>query len=86
LDTLDVSVRDYEPRLALDGGEDGLVFYRAVAGKWGAALRGGGALLFECGAGQAGDVRAILAENGFGALTAIRDTGGIERVVAGRKV
>ena len=49
---LDVSVRDYEPRSALDGGADGLDFYRAIAARWGAALRLGGALLFEVGIGQ----------------------------------
>jgi release factor glutamine methyltransferase len=85
LDTLDISVRDYEPRLALDGGEDGLLFYRAVAGKWGGALRGDGFLLFECGAGQAADVRGILEKSGFGGVTVTRDTGGVDRVVVGQK-
>ena len=47
--TLDASVRDHEPRLALDGGEDGLKFYRAVLGGWKSLLRQSGWLLFEVG-------------------------------------
>ena len=47
IDGLDVSVREYEPRMALDGGEDGLDYYRAIAAKWKPALRLGGALIFE---------------------------------------
>lgn len=80
---LDVSVRDYEPRSALDGGADGLDFYRAIAARWGAALRLGGALLFEVGIGQAGDVGAILAQNQFEQIQTFQDTQGIGRVVEG---
>lgn len=80
---LDVSVRDYEPRSALDGGADGLDFYRAIAAQWGAALRLGGALLFEVGIGQAGDVGAILAQNQFEQIQTFQDTQGIGRVVEG---
>lgn len=80
---LDVSVRDYEPRSALDGGADGLDFYRAIAARWGAALRLSGALLFEVGIGQAGDVGAILAQNQFEQIQTFQDTQGIGRVVEG---
>ncbi|MBQ2062686.1 MAG: peptide chain release factor N(5)-glutamine methyltransferase [Oscillospiraceae bacterium] len=80
---LDVSVRDYEPRLALDGGEDGLDFYRAVCGKWRQALRTGGRLYFEVGAGQADPVLRLMREVGFGDIQVIPDTGGIPRVVFG---
>lgn len=80
---LDVSVRDYEPHLALDGGEDGLDFYRRVAAKWGNALRLGGTLVFEVGAGQAADVERILAENEFINIASYQDTRGIWRVVEG---
>lgn len=45
--------RDYEPHMALDGGADGLDFYRAVTQKWKSALRLGGSLIFEVGIGQA---------------------------------
>jgi release factor glutamine methyltransferase len=85
LSALDASVRDYEPRRALDGGADGLGFFRAVAEKWRPALKSGGYLLFECGAGQAGAVRDILRENGFEDISSARDTIGHERVVGGRR-
>lgn len=81
--TLDSSVKDYEPHLALDGGEDGLDFYRAVASKWKGALRIGGRLLFEVGMGQAPDVELILGQNGFEDVHSVRDTQGILRVVSG---
>ncbi len=81
---LDRSVRCYEPALALDGGEDGLDFYRAIAGQWGRALRPGGRLLFEVGQGQARAVAALMTQNGFQDLEIWRDTAGIERVVEGR--
>ena len=80
---LDVSVRDYEPHSALDGGADGLDFYRSIASRWGTALRLGGGLLFEVGIGQAPDVEYILAQNGFEAIQTHRDTQGIWRVVEG---
>lgn len=80
---LDNSVKDYEPHLALDGGEDGLDFYRAVASRWGKALRQNGKLLFEVGIGQASQVEMILAENGFVDIKTYQDTAGIWRVVEG---
>lgn len=80
---LDRSVRDYEPMLALDGGADGLDFYRAVCSKWGSALRLGGKLLFEVGYNQVGDVELILAEHGFEQILTHRDTADIWRVVEG---
>ena len=80
---LDVSVKDYEPHLALDGGTDGLEFYRAIAEKWGNALRLDGTLVFEVGVGQVGDVEMILAKNGFTDIKTYQDTAGIWRVVEG---
>lgn len=80
---LDVCVRDYEPRSALDGGADGLDFYRAIAQNWGAALRLGGSLLFEVGIGQAADVAGLLARNGFENIRSFQDTQDIWRVVEG---
>ena len=62
---LDTSVRDWEPMLALDGGEDGLVFYRSVLQNWKSVLKDGGWIIFEVGEGQAADVRALLLEAGF---------------------
>jgi len=80
---LDVSVRDYEPHLALDGGEDGLDFYRAVCGKWRQSLRTGGALCFEVGIGQADPVLRLMRSVGFGDIQVIPDTNDIPRVVMG---
>lgn len=83
IDGLDASVKDYEPHIALDGGEDGLDFYRAIAAKWKSALRLGGALLFEVGIGQAPQVEDILAQNGYENIQTAQDTQGIWRVVEG---
>ena len=83
IDGLDVSVREYEPRMALDGGEDGLDYYRAIAAKWKPALRLGGALIFEVGLGQAEAVEDILEKNGFEEIKSSSDTQNIARVVEG---
>ncbi len=80
---LDASVRDYEPHLALRGGEDGLDFYRSITEKWTAALRVGGRLLFEVGIGQADEVLRIMRGVGFGDLEITPDLNGIPRVVEG---
>ena len=80
---LDVSVRDYEPHMALDGGADGLDFYRAIAEQWRTALRLGGSMLFEVGETQAPEVGLILGKNGFEQIETYQDTAGIWRVVEG---
>ena len=80
---LDVSVRDYEPRMALDGGEDGLKFYRSIAKKWKCALKPGGKLIFEVGYDQAQAVRDIMARNGYQDLQTTMDPGMHWRVVEG---
>ena len=59
---LDPDVRDHEPRVALDGGADGLIFYRRIAAAVGPFLKPGGKLLLEIGSTQDADVRALLAE------------------------
>lgn len=81
--SLEVSVRDYEPHLALDGGEDGLDFYRSISALWKKALRTGGRLYFEVGIGQADAVLRLMRSQGFGDLEVVRDSGGIPRVVYG---
>lgn len=78
---LDVSVRDYEPHLALDGGPDGLAFYRSIAEKWRNALRPRGRIFFEVGVDQSMAVGRILRENGFGEIESSTDRNGIRRVV-----
>ena len=83
LEKLDPSVRDYEPMQALDGGEDGLSFYRAVSDRWKAALSPGGKLAFEVGWNQAPDVEYILRRQGFREIHTVQDPGGNWRVVEG---
>ena len=81
---LDPSVRDYEPHIALDGGQDGLDFYRSITRQWTPSLLPGGALLFEVGAGQAQAVARLMEETGFRDITVTPDTHGIPRVVEGK--
>ena len=80
---LDASVREYEPHLALNGGEDGLDFYRAIAEKWKDALVPGGRLYFEVGIGQADEVLRIMRRQGFGDIQIVKDLNEIPRVVFG---
>ena len=75
------SVADYEPHLALYGGEDGLDFYRSIAKNFAPALKPGGYLAFEFGETQGDDVCAILVENGYTVLERKRDYNDRERAV-----
>ena len=84
IETLDSSVRDHEPHLALDGGADGLDFYRVIADKWRDALLPNGLMAFEVGIGQADEVLRIMRANGFGDIQIVKDLHGIPRVVYGR--
>ena len=82
--TLDSSVRDYEPLGALDGGEDGLMFYRAIVRNWKGVLRPGGQLMFEVGEMQADAVSDLMRGAGFRDIATVEDTAGVRRVVIGR--
>ncbi len=81
---LDRSVRDFEPSWALDGGKDGLKFYKSIIKYWKALLRPGGYLLFEVGEGQAESVREMLLAGGFRSVGSKTDTLGVERVIVGK--
>lgn len=83
IDGLDVSVKEYEPHMALDGGEDGLDFYRAISQQWKDALVPGGRLYFEVGIGQADAVLRLMRAQGFGDIQIVKDLSGIPRVVYG---
>lgn len=83
IDGLDISVKEFEPHMALDGGIDGLDFYRFITAKWKSALRLGGTLIYEVGIDQAEQVMEIMAENGFENIIVTPDTQGILRVVEG---
>lgn len=86
VDTLMPEVREHEPRLALDGAEDGLVFYRRIAKEAPQFLEDEGYVLFEIGFDQAEDVRKILVDAGFEQIQVRQDYAGLDRVVIGRKV
>ena len=76
-------VRDHDPRLALDGGADGLDAYRALAPEIARLLAPAGRFFFEVGAGQAAAVKALATSAGLVDLATHRDLAGIERVVSG---
>lgn len=82
VDSLDDSVKDYEPRLALDGGKDGLHFYRILAKDAPAHLKKGGVLVLEIGYDQGQSVSALL-QNAF-EVTVSKDYGGNDRIVVAR--
>jgi release factor glutamine methyltransferase len=81
---LDPSVRDHEPIWALDGGEDGLKFYKGIIKYWRSVLKPGGLIFFEVGEGEAEAVRDMLLEGGFAEAEFRQDSGGTDRVVIGR--
>ena len=82
--TLDRSVRDYEPMWALDGGKDGLRFYKGIIKHWKSLLRPQGLLIFEVGEGQADTVADMLMAAGFASCSVHKDTRGVLRAVVGR--
>jgi release factor glutamine methyltransferase len=81
IDSLMPEVSRFEPRPALDGGEDGLDFYRAIIQGAQAHLKPGGFLIFELGAGQHAEVEAAAIERGFSLKEVIKDPAGHERVM-----
>lgn len=85
IDELDPEVRLHDPRLALDGGADGLDAYRAIAPQAFAALKPGGLLAVEIGWRQGADVVARLTAAGFDAIRIVPDLAGRDRVVLARR-
>lgn len=82
IETLQKEVQ-LEPRLALDGGEDGCYFYREIVNRWSRKLKKGGALAFELGEGQADTVKALMTEQGFSDFKISLDFGGVQRAIIG---
>ena len=78
-------VKDYEPLTALDGGEDGMRFFREIAREAPAFLMEGGWLLLEMGKGQAPQVTAILQEVGFSHIDLTQDHAGVPRVIRAQR-
>jgi release factor glutamine methyltransferase len=85
IDSLQVEIREFEPLAALDGGEDGLDFYRSIVKEAPRFLKDTGMLILEAGADQADDIRLIASEAGFGDFGFIRDYAGIERIFIGKR-
>lgn len=83
INTLDDTVKKYEPVQALDGGEDGLDYYRAIIKNWRATIRKGGLMMFEVGIGQADKVCDLMSDSGLTNVGKIKDTQGIDRVCFG---
>ena len=82
-ETLDPRVKDFEPRLALDGGETGLDFYDRFVGDAMNVLKPGGAVFFEIGEGQGEALRRMLADYGFGDIRIEKDFAGHDRYASG---
>lgn len=76
-------VREHDPLTALDGGEDGLFFYRELTAKAGEFLYPGGMLFFEIGCGQAEAVSGYMRKAGYRDVTVCQDLAGLDRVVYG---
>lgn len=76
-------VKDHDPLMALDGGEDGLHFYREIIKRAGEYLHPGGMLFFEIGCSQAEDVCRYMKEAGYKEVLVCKDLSGLDRVVSG---
>ena len=83
INSLEPEVKEHDPMLALDGGEDGLVFYRRLTEESKSFLRKGGSLLVEIGYDQGEDVLALFCKNGFSDVKIVKDLAGNDRVVRG---
>ena len=81
---LEPEVREHEPRLALDGREDGLYFYRHITEQAGSFLAAGGYLLFEIGYDQGVEVSRLLHQYGYSGVRVIKDLAGNDRVCIGK--
>ena len=81
IETLEPEVKDFDPRLALDGGPDGLAPYRVIAAEAATWLKPSGWLLVEIGHDQGAAVSALFIEAGFGYVAVHRDLNGLDRVV-----
>lgn len=83
IETLQPEVREHDPRLALDGKEDGLYFYRRIIEESREYLNFGGHLIFEIGAEQGEAVSSYMRECGYTEVTVKKDLAGLDRVVSG---
>ena len=86
IEKLDENVKNFDPLIALDGGEDGLRFYRSLAYSVKPMLNDHGAFIIEIGYGQAKDVVKILEDNNFFVENLLKDWAGIERVIVSKNI
>ena len=83
IDTLMREVKNFEPKNALDGGNDGLDFYKNIVQEANVFLKHGGILAFEIGFDQALSVSMLMKDKGFSNIKIIKDLAGLDRVVLG---
>ena len=83
ISTLDTEVKDHEPVLALDGGEDGLDFYRKIVADTHRHLVPGGLLAFEIGYDQGQALTALFKKAGYRNIEILKDLAGLDRVALG---
>jgi release factor glutamine methyltransferase len=81
LENLQKEIREHEPKIALDGGTDGLDFYRRIAKEAGPYLKPGACILTEIGYAQASDVSALFGEAGFSGIEVFPDLSGLDRII-----
>ena len=86
IETLIPDVREFEPILALDGGGDGLDFYRRIAAEAEKVIKEDACIIMEVGFGQAEQVAAIFRDKGYGTIWFVKDLSGIERIVCAAKI
>ena len=86
IETLEVEVREHDPRLALDGGKDGLDYYRYLIANCLPCIRSGGRFLLEVGDGQAANVAALIGDQGGRVLEILLDLNKMERIVVASPV
>ncbi len=86
IQTLMPEVKEHEPMLALDGGADGLDFYREIVSTGKEYLAGGGMLFFEIGYDQGEHVKTLMEQAGFVEVNVVQDYAGLDRVVYGTKI
>jgi release factor glutamine methyltransferase len=85
IESLQPEVRDYDPRLALDGGSDGLAFYRVLATEAGPWMNPGGAMLVEFGDDQGPAIRELMVGQDWGVDELVPDYSGRERILIARR-
>ena len=85
IEELDVTVRGYEPKQALDGDKDGLKFYRKITEDSLKHIKNKGLLCYEIGYDQAEDVESIMSKAGYKDIHILKDLAGLDRVIWGRR-